>query len=104
MRKVAARRAKALTFVVRDDVTRSEPEMKSHTYTEERLTTDMRIEQILDLLQNEPLHTVQIADRVGLSAPRTRQLVELMIRQGRLSVTGKLIEGKGRPKRLLQAA
>lgn len=78
--------------------------MKSHTYTEERLTTDMRIEQILDLLQNEPLHTVQIADRVGLSAPRTRQLVELMIRQGRLSVTGKLIEGKGRPKRLLQAA
>ncbi len=69
-----------------------------------RLTTDKRIEQILVVLHDEQLHTSALAERLSLSAPRTRQLVELMLKNGQLSVAEWQTLGKGRPKRLLQVA
>jgi predicted ArsR family transcriptional regulator len=69
--------------------------------TARRRSTGEREQEILSLLDGTQMHTVEIAERLGLSHPRTRQLVGLLIDARKLRIAGTLIDGKGRPKRLL---
>lgn len=78
--------------------------MPTNTSTEAKQTTEERLDQIVKLVQGEGLHTSEIALSLGLSMPRTRQLIDLAIRGGSITVVGHHVEGRGRPKRLVQAA